>query len=122
MRSETLWLREEDLRDILAGRKTIEVRVAYPSSARLKVGDKLVLKEAHPYAIGRVARYTIPEELLANGDAVAIAPGAPREELPDSLRSIYPPEKEALSVIAFSIAPAPGDSGEDVQKPSDQVR
>jgi hypothetical protein len=43
------------------------------------------------------------EELLAHEDAAAIAPGMLPERLPDALRAIYPPEKEALGAIALEI-------------------
>jgi hypothetical protein len=41
--------------------------------------------------------------LLAAEDSAAIAPDIPVEDLLPALRSIYPPEKEALGVMAFEI-------------------
>jgi ASC-1-like (ASCH) protein len=44
---KTLWLKDEYLQQILNGRKTVEVRVAYSNVARLKPGDTLLLNDQH---------------------------------------------------------------------------
>jgi ASC-1-like (ASCH) protein len=103
---KTLWVKDEYLQQILRGRKTIEVRVAYTNIARLKAGDQLLLNAQYPFVIRRIARYADFTELLANEDAHAIAPDLSREELMRAFREIYPKEKEALGVIALEIAPA----------------
>lgn len=105
MRTKTLWVREEYLDWILAGRKTIEVRVAYSNIARLEAGDCLLLNEQHPYEILRIGRYTGFEELLAHEDPRLIAPGMEPGELLTALRKLYPAEKEALGVIVLEIRP-----------------
>ncbi len=105
MRTKILWIRDEYLRQILSGKKTIEVRAAYSNLARLEVGDRLLLNDTHPYVIRRIGRYTSFEELLAHEDARAIAPDIPPGELLPTIRAFYPPEKEALGVIALEIAP-----------------
>ena len=103
MVTKTLWIKDEYLQQILHGRKTIEVRVAYANVARLKVGDMLRLNDQSLFRIRRVGRYANFAELLAHEDARAIAPDLAREQLSDVLHKIYPPEKEALGVIAFEI-------------------
>jgi ASC-1-like (ASCH) protein len=103
---KTLWIRDEYLAQILAGQKTIEVRVGYSNINRLKVGDSLLLNEQQQYIIRRVGRYADFEALLAREDAALIAPGIPAGELLERMRTIYPPEKEALGAIALEIAPA----------------
>ena len=105
MRTKTLWIREAYLAQILEGRKTVEVRVAYPSIARLQPGDRLLLNERHPYLIRRTARYSTFQELLAREDPQAIAPDLAPEELLPALQALYPPEKEALGVVALAIEP-----------------
>ena len=45
VRTKTLWIKEEYLGAILAGRKTVEVRVAYPNIARLQLDDRLLLND-----------------------------------------------------------------------------
>jgi ASC-1-like (ASCH) protein len=105
MRTKTLWLKEEFLRPILAGRKTVEVRVAYGNLARLQVGDRLLLNDRHPFTIRRIGRYADFQELLAHEDPTAIAPDLPPGRLLDAMRAIYPAEKEALGAIALEIAP-----------------
>ena len=106
MRTKTLWIKDEYLQWILAGRKTIEVRVGYSNVARLQTGDHLLLNDQHLFNIRRIGRYANFEELLANEDARAIAPDITVDQLLAALHSIYPAEKEALGVLALEIVPA----------------
>ncbi len=105
MRSKTLWIKDEYLQLVLAGRKTVEVRVGYSSIRRLQVGDQLLLNDQHPFVIRRIGCYASFEELLAHEDAASIAPDVPAEELLERMWAIYPLEKESLGVIALEIAP-----------------
>jgi ASC-1-like (ASCH) protein len=103
---KTLWIKEEYLAWILAGRKTVEVRVGYSNIARLKAGDQLLLNEQHLFTIQRVGHYANFEDLLAHENPAAIAPDLTADELLAALRQIYPAEKEALGVVALEIAAA----------------
>jgi ASC-1-like (ASCH) protein len=105
MRTKTLWIRQEYLDQILSGRKTVEVRVAYKNIARLRVGDRLMLNNRFPFLIRRTATYAAFAELLANEDATSIAPDLTPQMLLDALRHLYPSEKEALRVVALEIEP-----------------
>jgi ASC-1-like (ASCH) protein len=105
MRTKTLWIRDEYLAQILDGRKTVEVRVAYSNIARLRSGDRLLLNDRHPYLIRHMHRYGSFEELLRHQDPAAIAPDLPPKELLAALRSLYPPAKEALGVVAIELEP-----------------
>ncbi len=105
MRTKTLWIKDEYLRLILAGRKTVEVRVGYTNVKRLQVGDRLLLNDQHPFVIRRIGRYASFQEMLAHEDAASIAPDVPPGQLLEELRAIYPPEKEALGVVALEIEP-----------------
>lgn len=102
-RVKTLWVREPFLAQILAGRKTIEVRVGYDNIQRLRAGDQLKLNDQHLITIRRIGRYADFEEMLAHEDPVAIAPDLPADELLGAIREIYPPEKEALGAIALEL-------------------
>jgi ASC-1-like (ASCH) protein len=102
MRTKTLWIRDKYLAQILDGRKTVEVRVAYSNIARLHGGDRLLLNDCHPYLIRQMDSF---EELLQHQDPTAIAPDLSPEELLAALRSLYPPAKEALGVVAIEIEP-----------------
>jgi hypothetical protein len=44
--------------------------------------------------------------MLKNDDPAEISPDLSPDELLSSLRSLYPPEKEVLGVIALQIEPA----------------
>jgi ASC-1-like (ASCH) protein len=105
LHTKTLWIRDEYLASILQGHKRIEVRVAYPNIARLQAGDRLLLNDRHPYVIRRIGHYADFEELLAHENAASIAPDLTRDTLLSTLRALYPPEKEALGVVALEIEP-----------------
>jgi putative hydrolase of the HAD superfamily len=103
MRSKTLWLRQPFLGQILAGDKTVEVRVGYDNIRRLRPGDRLRLNDRHLAEIRRVAHYDDFEALLAAEDAGAIAPGLTPDALLGALRDLYGPEKEALGPVALEL-------------------
>ena len=101
---KTLWIKDEYLQQILSGRKKVEVRVAYTNITRLKPGDTLLLNDQYPFTITAIRRYPDLDALVAAEDPMAIAPDLPgREALLVACRSIYPPEKEALGVVALEI-------------------
>ena len=105
MRAKTLWIKDEYLEWILAGHKTVEVRVGYSNITRLLVGDQLLLNEKYRYVIRRIGRYASFAELLVNEDPCAIAPGMSAEDLLGRLKQLYPRKKEALGVLALEIQP-----------------
>lgn len=110
-RIKTLWIKDEYLQQILSGRKTVEVRVAYSNVARLEPGDILLLNDRHRYVIADIRFYSDFEALVAAEDPKAIAPSlAGREALLAACRAIYPPEKEALGAVALEIQPQPADT------------
>lgn len=102
-RTKTLWIREPYLSQILAGRKTVEVRVGYENIRRLRPGDQLKLNDQHLMTIRRIGQYHDFEELLAHEDPASIAPDLPQSELLVAIRQIYPPEKEALGALALEL-------------------
>lgn len=108
MRTKTLWIKDEYLQHILAGRKTVEVRVGYSNITRLQASDRLLLNDQHPFVIQRIGRYASFEELLVHEDAASIAPDVSPGQLLERLRAIYPSEKEALGVVALEIEPERG--------------
>jgi len=111
---KTLWVREPYLGQILAGLKTVEVRVGYDNIRRLQPSDHLKLNDRHLFAIRRVGRYADFEELLAHEDPAAIAPDLPPDQLLATLRQLYPPEREALGAVALEVAPLPhAEEGEE---------
>jgi putative hydrolase of the HAD superfamily len=103
-RVKTLWVREPYLSQILAGHKTVEVRVGYDNIRRLQPGDRLKLNDQHLVAICRVGHYADFEALLAQEDPSAIAPDLSAKEVLPTLRELYPPEKEALGAVALEVA------------------
>jgi ASC-1-like (ASCH) protein len=102
-RTKTLWLKPEYLSYILAGRKTIEVRVGYANILRLQPDDRLRLNDQYVAVVRRVGHYGDFKELLAHENPAAIAPDLAPEDVLPALRALYPPEKEALGVVALEI-------------------
>jgi putative hydrolase of the HAD superfamily len=100
-------VREPYLAQILAGHKTVEVRVGYDNILRLRPGDRLRLNDKHLVTIRRIGRYADFEELVAGEDPAAIAPELHPKQLAEAMRAIYPPEKEALGALALELALSP---------------
>jgi ASC-1-like (ASCH) protein len=91
---------------IASGKKTVEVRVAYPSNQRLQPGQLLKFTcrgEECLTHITRVARYRTFEEMFDHENVSAVNPTATRTEQLANIRLIYPAEKEALGVIAIEV-------------------
>ncbi len=103
-RVKTLWVREPHLTEILAGRKTVEVRVGYENIRRLEAGDQLKLNDKHLVTICRVGVYSDFAELVTHESSEEIAPGLAPQDLLAALRDIYPPEKESLGAVALEIS------------------
>lgn len=104
-RLKVLWIREPYLSQILAGHKTVEVRVGYENIGRLQPGDRLKLNDRYLATVQRIGRYTSFEKLLDQEDAATIAPDLAPQALLGALRELYPPEKEALGAVALEIVP-----------------
>lgn len=100
---KTLWIKDKFLKEILAGRKTIEVRVGYRNIQQLKAGDDLLLNEKYKAKIKEIRRYTSFSEMLEKENPDLIAPGMSKEEILKILKSLYPPFKESLGVYVIEL-------------------
>jgi ASC-1-like (ASCH) protein len=93
--------------DLIAnGTKTVEVRVAYSSMLRIKPGDRIRFTcrdEATLTRVKRVSRYASFDEMFDHERPETINPTAGRAEQLRAIRDIFPPEKEALGVLAIQI-------------------
>jgi ASC-1-like (ASCH) protein len=103
-------------RQVEAGRKTIEVRVATPQKRAVAVGDTVVFHDRDTgreldVIVQRITPYHSFEDLLSSEDTVRIDPDGPPGELLANLRSIYPPAKEALGVLALAFDHRPARAG-----------
>ncbi|MGW7247677.1 ASCH domain-containing protein [Streptomyces decoyicus] len=93
---------------VAAGRKTIEVRVRYPHLEDLAAGHTIRFRikgtdETCDVLVTRVARYGDFEALLDGEGPSNVNPTSSREQQLANIRSIYPPEKEALGALAIGI-------------------
>ncbi|MFE4516977.1 ASCH domain-containing protein [Kitasatospora sp. NPDC056783] len=93
--------------DLIAdGSKTVEVRVAYASMKRIRVGDLLNFTCRGEHCLTRVLRigtYRTFKEMFGTEDVKAVNPHATEAEQLRAIHAIFPPEKEALGVITFEI-------------------
>ena len=91
---------------IATGRKTTEIRVNDPSRKEIKEGSLIRFRCQGDEVLTRVtkvARYKNFEEIFDNEPVASINPLATREEQLANIRQIYPPEREALGVVAIGI-------------------
>ncbi|MFJ8729759.1 ASCH domain-containing protein [Streptomyces bauhiniae] len=93
---------------VAAGTKTIEVRVKYPHLADLAAGDVIRFRvkdteEICDVRVLRITEYADFETMLDTEGPHKVNPTADREQQLTNIREIYPPEKEALGVLAVEI-------------------
>ncbi|MBB1257439.1 ASCH domain-containing protein [Streptomyces alkaliterrae] len=92
---------------IATGSKTIEIRVGYPKIRKMAAGDNLRFTSGDHTLTTRITalnEYKSFEAMLDAEDNTAIGePGMTRDQLLAACRDIYPPEKEALGVIAIHL-------------------
>ena len=100
---KTLWIKRQFLEEILAGRKTLEVRVGYGNIRQLKPGIQLLLNEEYPVRIKAIRRYDSFERMIAEEDAEKIVPGREKREVLQTLKALYPPFKEKLGVFVIEL-------------------
>jgi ASC-1-like (ASCH) protein len=103
-------IRAEYLKLIVDGVKTVEVRVGYPRMRTIQAGQELTFvsgDQRFPTTVKRVTEYATFADMLDHEDPRAIGGslGEDRAALLAAIRSIYPPEKERLGVLAIHIEP-----------------
>lgn len=103
-----LKIRKPYLELISEGIKTVEVRVGYPNMRKIQPGQNLNFTSGDDTVMTRVKRvteYSSFEDMLTQEDPISIGGelGESKDELLAVIRSIYPPEKEQLGVLAIEI-------------------
>ena len=92
---------------IMAGTKTLEVRVGYDSIKRLKAGELLQLETSQKSDVVRIKAVRVYRDfadMLAAEDWKQIVPQVnTREDALQLLREIYPPAKEQLGIYVLEI-------------------
>lgn len=115
-------------RQVEAGRKTIEVRVATPQKRAVAVGDTVVFHDRDTgreldVIVRRITPYASFEELLSSEDTGRIDPDGPPGGLLAGLRGIYSPAEEALGVLALAFDHRPARPGRPLpMTPSDYAQ
>jgi ASC-1-like (ASCH) protein len=100
---KTLWIKRRFLEEILAGRKTLEVRVGYSNIRQLKPGMQLLLNGESPVRIKAIRKYDSFEKMISEEDSGKIVPGVEENEVLRILKTLYPPFKEKLGVFVIEI-------------------
>lgn len=91
---------------IAAGDKTTEIRVNDSSRQKIKEGSLIRFRcqgNEILTRVTRITRYTTFEEMFDHEELASVNPLATRDEQLANIRQIYPPEREALGVIAIGI-------------------
>jgi ASC-1-like (ASCH) protein len=91
---------------IAAGRKTTEIRVNDSSRRKIKEGSLIRFRcqgDQVLTRVTRVARYDTFDEMFDHEEVSAVNPLATRAEQLANIRQIYPPEREALGVVAIGL-------------------
>ncbi|MEY8040137.1 ASCH domain-containing protein [Saccharopolyspora cebuensis] len=91
---------------IATGRKTTEVRVNDSSRRNIETGSLIRFRcegDEMLTRVTRVARYDSFEEMFDREPVASVNPTATREDQLANVRQIYPPEREALGVLAIGI-------------------
>ncbi|HET9142297.1 ASCH domain-containing protein [Actinophytocola sp.] len=91
---------------IASGRKSVEVRVNDSSRRKIRAGSLIRFRcqgDQVLTRVTRVARYASFEEMFDHERIGSVNPLATREEQLANIRQIYPPEREALGVVAIGI-------------------
>lgn len=94
--------------EIMSGRKSLEVRVAYNNIKTIQRGEKIRLQCHDAEGIVFVEdaqQYESFADMLEIEDAGQIVPGMSKVEVLRVLQDIYPPEKEQLGVIVLFLKP-----------------
>ncbi|MFD2422492.1 ASCH domain-containing protein [Amycolatopsis pigmentata] len=91
---------------IATGRKTTEIRVNDSSRKKIKVGSLIRFRcqgDEILTRVTRVVRYDSFDAMFDHESVSSVNPLATREEQLANIRQIYPPEREALGVVAIGI-------------------
>lgn len=91
---------------IATGRKTTEIRVNDSSRKKIREGSLIRFRCQGDEVLTRVtkvARYASFEEMFNHESVASVNPLATREQQLANIRQIYPPEREALGVVAIGI-------------------
>ncbi|MFI2358418.1 hypothetical protein ACH5AG_27560 [Streptomyces anulatus] len=103
-------------RQVGAGRKTVEVMVAAPQKRTVAVGGTVVFRARDTggnsmSSCSGSPPYRSFEHLLSSENPARIDPDEPPGELLAVLRSSYPPDREALGVLALAFNHRPARPG-----------
>ncbi|MBC6448795.1 ASCH domain-containing protein [Actinokineospora xionganensis] len=91
---------------IATGRKTTEIRVDDSSRKKIKPGSLIRFRcqgDEVLTRVTRIARYKSFDEMFDHETVASVNPLATREDQLANIRQIYPPEREALGVVAIGI-------------------
>jgi ASC-1-like (ASCH) protein len=91
---------------IATGRKTTEIRVNDSSRQKIKEGSLIRFRcqgDQVLTRVTRITRYADFDDMFAHETVTSVNPLATKQEQLANIRQIYPPEREALGVVAIGI-------------------
>lgn len=102
----TMRLKNDYLKMIKSGKKTLEVRVGYDNIKTIQRGERIRFLSRSDTLYIRVAdirQYQSFTEMIENEDHSRIAPGRDKPQVLGLLQEIYPPNKESLGVFVLDL-------------------
>jgi len=105
MKTRTMRIYKKYFDMIKNGVKTVEIRVAYPSMAKIQKGDVIKFNGDPNCAceVLRVSKYSSFAEMMQNENPKAINPYEDAETQLRAIRKIFPPRAERLGVLVFEL-------------------
>jgi ASC-1-like (ASCH) protein len=91
---------------VASSRKTTEVRVNSPGRENIEIGSQIRFRCQNDQVltlVTRIARYGNFDDMFDHEEVASVNPLATRDEQLANIRQIYPPEREALGVLAIGI-------------------
>jgi ASC-1-like (ASCH) protein len=108
VRMISIRIKSEYLEMIRDRTKSLEIRVGYPNILSIRTSDQILFisgSDRQTAAVTDVRRYETFSQMLVHEDFKKIVPGLSKAEVLAILQQIYPPDKEALGVVALDVFP-----------------
>lgn len=105
----TIRVKQKYLSFIKSGKKTLEVRVAYPGIRTIRADERIrfmSMDDSQVVRVRGVRFYKTFDEMLLSEDPAQIVPDVARTDVLRILREIYPHEKEKLGVVVLDVEKA----------------
>lgn len=90
---------------LLAGTKTLEIRVGYSAIKKVRRGDTIMFPDYSKlqFTVTRVAKYNSFADMARHEDLTKVVPRMSSQKVLEVLENIYTPDKESLGVYVIEL-------------------